>query len=97
MHACCLDWLDVKWPDVKWSDVKSLYFLLFFLDLLLLLLFIYFAFVFKIVLNYLKVTVFSLHQLITLPISTNQILNSRKMIVKEPSVNLILTKLVVMT
>ena len=43
----------------------------------------------------LKITVFSLHQLIPLPTSTWQTLNSRSMILKESSVNSILIKLMV--
>ena len=41
----------------------------------------------------LKITVFSPHQLFPLPISTWQTLNSRRMILKESSVNSILIKL----
>ena len=44
----------------------------------------------------LKITVFSPHQLFPLPISTWQTLNSRRMILKESSVNSILIKLMVM-
>ena len=44
----------------------------------------------------LKTTVFSPHQLFPLPISTWQTSNSRRMILKESSVNSILIKLMVM-
>ena len=44
----------------------------------------------------LKITVFCSHQLFRLPISTWQALNSRRIILKESSVNPILIKLMVM-